>query len=378
MSDHPSSSHQEGLFLGSDPNAAPPESLHVARGSRRALVSDNIPASPLDAAPALPGATPPSTMTEPLFGAASSVAGMSMGNHVGSFADTTGRPFTTNNTGPSLAATDSRTLEQDVDGLSIAPSNPHQPNRAQIPDPPIAPTNERVRVIWGTNIVISGAIEAFKRFIREFTRAHRKAFDSQLQGPDAPLPTTTANDLEPYYPQLLRQIYETEIYNLNIDLANLRAYPPTMEFSKQLMSYPVEMIQLMDMVVNELYLEMFPEVEVTDPIQVRPFNTGKVVNMRELNPDDLDKLITIKGLIIRVSNIIPDMRVAYFVCGSCGQAVTVESVRGNIAEPTRCPRDGCEALHSMTIVHNRCLFSDKQLIKIQETPGTKRRFGQYL
>lgn len=377
MSDHPSSSNQEGLSLGSDPNAAPLETLYGARGSRRALVSDNIPASPLEAALALPGATPPSTMTEPLFAAASSAAGMSMGNHVGSFADSTNRSFTTNNNNPDLVVTNSRTLEQDVDCLSIAPSNPHQPNRAQIPDPPIAPANERVRVIWGTNIVISGAIEAFKRFIREFTRAHRKAFDSQLQGPDAPLPATTANDLEPYYPQLLRQIYETEIYNLNIDLANLRAYHPTMEFSKQLLSYPVEMIQLMDMVVNELYLEMFPEVEVADPIQVRPFNTGKIVNMRELNPDDLDKLITIKGLIIRVSNIIPDMRVAYFVCGSCGQVVTVESVRGNIAEPMRCPRDGCGALHSMTIVHNRCLFSDKQLIKIQETPGTKRCFCQY-
>lgn len=255
--------------------------------------------------------------------------------------------------------------------MSIAPSNPHQLAQLPVSDPPLVSTSERVRVIWGTNIVISGAIEAFKRFLGEFTRAHRKAFEAQTLGPDAPLPTTTAKDLEPYYPQLLRQIYETEIYNLNVDFANLRSYPPTMEFAKQLQSYPVEMIQLMDMVVNELYLELFPEADGADPIQVRPFNTGKVVNMRELDPDDLDKLITIKGLIIRVSNIIPDMRVAYFVCGSCGQAVTVESIRGNIAEPTRCPRDGCEALHSMSIVHNRCLFSDKQLVKIQETPGTR-------
>lgn len=42
--------------------------------------------------------------------------------------------------------------------------------------------------------------------------------------------------------------------------------------------------------------------------------------------------------------------------------------RGKIAEPTRCPRQACESLNSMQIVHNRCEFADKQVIKLQETP----------
>jgi DNA replication licensing factor MCM4 len=83
---------------------------------------------------------------------------------------------------------------------------------------------------------------------------------------------------------------------------------------------------------------------------------------------DIDKLISIKGLIIRVSSIVPDMRVAYFVCGQCSQPHTVENVKGRIAEPRRCPREECAARDSMVLVHNRCLFSDKQVVKIQETP----------
>lgn len=125
----------------------------------------------------------------------------------------------------------------------------------------------------------------------------------------------------------------------------------------------------MDMVINEFFTELFPTVDISsDPIQVRPFNIGKTVNMRLLNPEDIDKLICIKGLIIRVSNIIPDMRVAYFSCCKCGTVVTSENIKGRINEPAVCPNQECAAHHTMNIIHNRCLFSDKQIIKIQETP----------
>jgi len=158
---------------------------------------------------------------------------------------------------------------------------------------------------------------------------------------------------------------------MNLDVGNLRAFPTTAGLALQLQQYPQEIISLMDMIINDYFQELFPEAAGhigADPIQVRPFGTGASVNMRELDPADIDKLITIKGLIIRVSNIVPDMRVAYFVCGRCGQAHTVENVKGRIAEPRRCPREECAIPDSMILVHNRCLFSDKQLIKIQETP----------
>ena len=42
--------------------------------------------------------------------------------------------------------------------------------------------------------------------------------------------------------------------------------------------------------------------------------------------------------------------------------------RGKIAEPTECPRQICGSPNSMQIVHNRSLFADKQVIRLQETP----------
>lgn len=232
-----------------------------------------------------------------------------------------------------------------------------------------AGNEERVRVIWGTNIIIADAITSFRSFLANFTMAQRKRFDSS--GPDQPLPNINATDLEPLYPRLLSQIRDTEIYNLNLDCQNLRAYPATATLYGQLKHYPQEIISLMDMIVNDYFSELFPEMNISaDPIQVRPFNIGESVNMRELDPSDIDKLISIKGLIIRVSNIVPDMRVAYFVCGKCNQPHTVENIKGRINEPKHCPRPECAVPDSMILVHNRCLFSDKQVVKIQETPDS--------
>lgn len=158
---------------------------------------------------------------------------------------------------------------------------------------------------------------------------------------------------------------------MNLDCINLLAYHETRQLYRQLVNFPQEIIPLMDMVANEYFTELFPGIEISsDPIQIRPFNAGKSVNMRLLNPEDIDKMITIKGLIIRVSNIIPDMRVAFFSCCKCSTVATSENIKGRINEPAVCPNPECGAHHTMNIIHNRCLFSDKQIIKIQETPDS--------
>ncbi|CRK18624.1 hypothetical protein BN1708_017680, partial [Verticillium longisporum] len=83
-----------------------------------------------------------------------------------------------------------------------------------------------------------------------------------------------------------------------------------------------------------------------------------------------DQLVSIKGLVIRTSPIIPDMKDAFFRCNVCNHSVNVGLDRGKISEPTKCPRPRCGSDNSMQIVHNRCTFEDKQIIKLQETPDS--------
>ena len=62
------------------------------------------------------------------------------------------------------------------------------------------------------------------------------------------------------------------------------------------------------------------------------------------------------------------MKVAFFRCLKCSHTVQVEIDRGKIEEPTKCPREVCGSVGSMSLVHNRCEFADRQVIRLQETP----------
>lgn len=48
----------------------------------------------------------------------------------------------------------------------------------------------------------------------------------------------------------------------------------------------------------------------------------------------------------------------------------MEIDRGRISEPTSCPRQACRQRDMMELIHNRSEFEDKQIVRLQETPGT--------
>ena len=71
---------------------------------------------------------------------------------------------------------------------------------------------------------------------------------------------------------------------------------------------------------------------------------------------------------IRTSDTVPEMKEACFVCTRCGREEFKFIERGRITEPEVC--EGCNERFSFEMIHNFCMFSDKQHIKMQETPET--------
>lgn len=73
-----------------------------------------------------------------------------------------------------------------------------------------AASNEPVKVIWGTNIVITETIAAFKSFLRNFSLAQRHLYEHQSDSATS-MPmlddSVLAADLEPYYPKLLKKVF---------------------------------------------------------------------------------------------------------------------------------------------------------------------------
>ena len=264
-------------------------------------------------------------------------------------------------------------------------------------------------VVWGTTVSIEDSFMSFNDFLRNFTKKYQMYRDGLS---DDEIRASADASSKPYL-EALETMLLLGTTRLYLDVGDLKLYPPTRKLYHQLILYPQEIVPVMDQAVKDTVLELatkgalkdrsqssagqlnpsqssepvFPSSDHPEPTPssrglhpsveeqigkttyvVRPFGLEKTTNLRELNPSDMDHLISIKGLVIRTTPVIPDMRDAFFKCNICGHTTNVELERGRIREPTECPRQICASKNSMQIVHNRCEFSDKQVIKLQETP----------
>ncbi|KAL7984323.1 hypothetical protein Chor_002893 [Crotalus horridus] len=175
-------------------------------------------------------------------------------------------------------------------------------------------------VIWGTDVNVASCKEKFQRFLQRFI------------DPTAKEEENIGLDLnEPLYMQRLEEINLIGEPFLNLNCDHLKSFDENLY--RQLMCYPQVIVI---------------------------FNEGIVL------AKDIDQLVTISGMVIRTSQLIPEMQEAFFKCQVCGFTTRVEIDRGRIAEPSACKN--CNTTHSMNLIHNRSLFSDKQMIKLQESP----------
>ena len=208
------------------------------------------------------------------------------------------------------------------------------------------------QMFWGTNISVLDILTKFRTFLLDF-----KVEDDKEGGDN-------------YYVRQLKENNNVKIYILNIDGRHLNKFDKLLYW--QMINFPTEMIPLMDNGVTDVYKEIAKDMKIDDKsdniIQVRISNLIKQSRIRDLGPDDIDKLISISGIVIRTSEIIPEMREGYFQCTNCKKSERSTLERNIIVEPIECKN--CHVKGSFELIHNFSLFNDKQYIKIQETPDT--------
>ncbi|CAI9103741.1 OLC1v1002279C1 [Oldenlandia corymbosa var. corymbosa] len=199
--------------------------------------------------------------------------------------------------------------------------------------------------VWGTNISVQDVNAAILRFLRHFRE--------------------NPAEIEGKYMRAINHIIEIEGDSLEVDAQNVFDYDS--DLYTKMVRYPLEVLAIFDIVLMDMVSRINPLFE--KHIQARIFNLRSSTNMRSLNPSDIEKMVSLKGMIIRCSSIIPEIREAIFRCLVCGyysDPVVVD--RGRITEPLICGKQECLARNSMTLVHNRCRFTDKQIVRLQETP----------
>jgi len=183
-----------------------------------------------------------------------------------------------------------------------------------------------------------------------------------------------AADERPYYLQQLDRRWEEAVQRekgIKFPISGMHIFEWSRSLYDHLVSFPTEVIPIFDrelwnLSVRELRAD--PEDLGTCQVQVHELHEKDSKIMRNMNPCDIERLITIKGIVIRCSDLVPDMMSAIFRCTveDCKNEVAVALSHWTIEEPTRC--EVCGSAHSFQIVHNDCTFSDRQVLKLQETP----------
>eukprot|EP00871_Galdieria_phlegrea_P000560 jgi/Galph1/1504/GphlegSOOS_G192.1 len=168
---------------------------------------------------------------------------------------------------------------------------------------------------------------------------------------------------------------------INIDLQHILKFDPDLYY--YIIAYPTELIAIFDQAIQELYKEMFPQEEdatdsaIDSPFQLcfhgnklitRMYNLKdtEIHSMREIDPCHIHQMIGVRGMVVRCSSVIPNLNRAFYRCNNCFESIIVDVYRGKIEEPTHC--DKCRTRNSFMLIHNRSVFSDKQMIRVQETP----------
>lgn len=179
---------------------------------------------------------------------------------------------------------------------------------------------------------------------------------------------------EATYLKQLRKIWEQQedkTKGIKFPLQGSHVHQFSANLYDLLVSYPTEVVPIFDRELWKISTEVLdtePEQLGTCQAQIFGLLDRDCRVMRCMNPTDIERLITVKGIVIRCSDLTPDMNAAVFRCTTedCKHEVKVILSHWTIDEPTKC--ELCGASHSFQIIHNDCQFSDRQVLKLQETP----------
>lgn len=144
-------------------------------------------------------------------------------------------------------------------------------------------------------------MKTFREFLRGFKVKYRIALDRERGLASRVLSSPEEGEIV-LYETYLRRMRQTGDTNLNLDMMNLAAYPPSRKLQGQLAKYPQEVIPAMDQVLKDLMLEIASEdqdagmqgmqgpqgeAEISDIMakvyKIRPFGI-QAINLRDLNP----------------------------------------------------------------------------------------------
>ena len=110
------------------------------------------------------------------------------------------------------------------------------------------------RIVWGTNISIADCRHACHEFLMNFQRKYRLAIDGEI-AENVTLPSDHPGHSKEYL-EMMKTMLDLGVTALNLDVRNLKAYPPTRKLWHQLIGFPSDIIPIIDLCIKDCMLEL--------------------------------------------------------------------------------------------------------------------------
>jgi replicative DNA helicase Mcm len=103
-----------------------------------------------------------------------------------------------------------------------------------------------------------------------------------------------------------------------------------------------------------------------DRVNIRFIGLPRKTPIREIRAIQMNRLLTVDGILRKTTDVRPRIVEAVFRCTSCNRMLTVSQGYGKFQEPDACPH--CEKKTRLELVPARSRFIDSQKLRIQESP----------
>ena len=161
------------------------------------------------------------------------------------------------------------------------------------------------------------------------------------------------NNLAEHYP---------EKKSLVIDYEELEKFNP--DLAEELLTSPDEIMGVFEAVLRDMNL---PTIIKDPKFHVRfhnlPKEKGYTLMVRDITSDYIGRLISVEGIINKISDILPKVSVATFICNKCGERHYVPQSSQFLTEPISC--DSCK-MRDFRFIPNDSEWTDIQKLEIQE------------
>ncbi|KRX01028.1 Nucleic acid-binding, OB-fold [Pseudocohnilembus persalinus] len=169
------------------------------------------------------------------------------------------------------------------------------------------------------NFSIEEIREGYKKFLLEFEGQRQVLDQTQME-------EEQQESYEFTYREKMNNMKDSGDFFLMINADHLRQY--NQDIYKRMINFPGDIIPILDSVSIDTYQELRKAMREqglnqesdqeifsdANKILVGIYNLRHSKRIRDISPKDINKLISIKGIVIRVSSIFPEMRQAAFQC----------------------------------------------------------------